>query len=152
MDPRTGSIQQRLSGISDDCGRSNSAWRFFPAWGVLVFAVLSVVARFGLHWGLPIPQCWLRRLTGIPCPTCGCTRSLAAWSELNLEHAFFFNPLFFCGCVALMIWLAVSAVERLSGRTFLPNLRIGLRRWSMWKLGILLVAVNWLYLCLTLPK
>lgn len=152
MERRTSSIQQSPFGISDDCGRSNSAWRFFPACGVLAFAFLSVAARFGLHWDLPIPQCWLRKFTGIPCPTCGCTRSLAAWSEMNLGQAFHFNPLFFCVCVALMIWGAVSAVERLSGRAFLPSLRVGLRRWPWWKLGILLVAVNWLYLCLTLPK
>jgi len=52
----------------------------------------------------------------------------------------------------LIFWAAVSGLERFSGRTLLPSNRDGFRQWPLWKIGILLVAMNWLYLCLTLPK
>jgi hypothetical protein len=71
---------------------------------------------------------------------------------LNLEQAFRFNPLFFCLCVALILWLVVSVVERCTGRALLSNVRNGLRQWPVGKIGLALVAVNWLYLCLKLPK
>lgn len=141
-----------LKAASGNSDGSKSAWKFYPVWGVLAFAVLSVAARFGLQWGIPFPQCWMRKLIGVPCPSCGCTRSLAAWGDLNLAQAFYFNPLFFCVCVALIVWLLVSTTERLSGRPFLPNLRAKLRQWPVWRVAIALVAVNWLYLYLKLPK
>jgi len=115
-------------------------------------AVLAVVARFGLLWQLPLPQCWLRKLTGIPCPSCGCTRSLAAWAMLDLEQAFRFNPLFFLLCVALLAWSALRLVEKFSQRTYLDDLKVRLKNWPWWKIGAALLALNWLYLCFTLPK
>jgi hypothetical protein len=109
-------------------------------------------ARLVLLYGLPFPQCWLRKLTGIPCPSCGCTRSLASWATLDLEQAFRFNPLFFLLCAAVLAWSAWWLVERLSHRTLLAGLKPRMRHWPWWKIGAALLAMNWLYLCLTLPK
>jgi hypothetical protein len=115
-------------------------------------AALAVVARLAMLWQLPLPKCWLRKLTDVPCPSCGCTRSLAAWATLDLEHAFRFNPLFFLLCVALLAWSALRLAEKFSRRTFLDGLKLRLKGWPWWRIGAALLALNWLYLCLTLPK
>lgn len=123
-----------------------------PVWFVLGMAALAVVARFALLWQLPLPECWLRKLTGVPCPSCGCTRSLASWARLDLEHAFYFNPLFFLLCATVLAWSALWLVERFSQRRVLDGLQGRLKDWPWWKIGGTLLLVNWLYLCLMLPK
>ena len=118
----------------------------------LLLPVGAVAARLVLSQGWFSPQCLLRKFTGIPCPSCGCTRSLAAWSYLDFEQAFRFNPLFFLVCAGMLLWFGARAMELLSRQKFLPNLRLTLREWPLWKIGAALVALNWLYLCLALPK
>jgi Protein of unknown function (DUF2752) len=115
-------------------------------------AALAVVARVALLWQLPLPQCWLRKLTDVPCPSCGCTRSLAAWATLDLDQAFRFNPLFFLLCAGLLAWSALRLLEKLSQRTFLEDFKARLKHWPWWRIAVVLLALNWLYLCLTLPK
>lgn len=105
-----------------------------------------------MRWQLPLPFCLLRKLTGIPCPFCGSTRSLAAWATLDVEQAFRFNPLFFVLCVALLAWSSLWIAEKVFQQRFLDRLQIRLRSWPWWRIGIVLLMLNWLYLCLALPK
>ena len=121
-------------------------------WAAVTLGAAAVAAKLMVAWNLPLFQCWLHKLTGIPCPSCGCTRSLLAWWEGDLEKAFRFNPLFFVACLAVFLWLAAWVVEVVSGWNFLAGLRLPLSRPLVWKIGLALVALNWLYLCLTLPK
>ena len=125
-------------------------WR--PIVVLISFAALAVFARFALLEHLPLPPCWLRKLTGIPCPSCGCTRSLASWATLDVEQAFRFNPLFFLLCVGFLMWSALWLVERFSGRRLLDDFKKRTEHWPWWKVGATLLVVNWLYLCLMLPK
>lgn len=135
------------------CGTNErQSSRYTPLIVILVFVLATVMAKWVNGLGLPFPQCWLRKLTGIPCPSCGCTRSLAAWATLDLEQAFRFNPLFFVLCVALIVWSGAWMADKLLRRTFLRDLRARLSQWPWWKIGAALLALNWLYLCLTLPK
>jgi hypothetical protein len=115
-------------------------------------ALLAVAAHVALLWRLPLPQCWLRKLTGVPCPSCGCTRSLAAWATLEMDQAFRLNPLLFLLCVAALAWTTLWLVEMAARRTFLHGLKSRVQGWPWWRIGGALIALNWLYLCLTLPK
>jgi Protein of unknown function (DUF2752) len=58
-------------------------------WAILGFfsapLIGSVFYRYGYH--LPFLKCPLRSLTGIPCPTCGMTRSFVAIAQGNLNTA-----------------------------------------------------------------
>jgi hypothetical protein len=112
----------------------------------------TALVHLATRWQLPLPPCWLRKLTGIPCPSCGCTRSLAAWANGDVEQALRFNPLFFALCVGLVLWLAVWLAEKSFGRKILADWRGRTRRWPWWGMGAVLLVLNWLYLCLTLPK
>jgi len=47
--------------------------------------------------------CPIRHLTGIPCPTCGVTRSLASLVRLDFARALHFHPLSLPICLAILI-------------------------------------------------
>jgi len=126
--------------------------RRLPLWIGLAFVLLAFGVHLAARWQLPFPQCLLRKFTGVPCPTCGCTRSLLAWSDLDLAAAFRFNPLFFVLCLGLLAWLGLWCVERLTGRAWLERWGARVRRGPIWKVFIALAVVNWLYLCLKLPR
>jgi hypothetical protein len=62
--------------------------------------------------------CPIRLLTGYPCPGCGGTRSIGAFSLGEFERAWLLNPIAFALCVIVILWsmklpplnkLAVSA-------------------------------------------
>ena len=115
-------------------------------------AGIIVAVRLGVEWHLPLPVCWLRQLTGIPCPACGCTRSLLAWSKFDLSQAFFYNPLFFLGCLAALLWAAWCALENICGRPSRRRIESAAQRHLIWRIVAVLAVLNWLYLCLELPK
>ncbi len=71
-------------------------------WGILAIAAVPIViaSLFGLGIQLPLPPCPIRAITGIPCPTCGMTRSFLAIVHGDLGHALsehVFGPLLFLG-------------------------------------------------------
>src|SRR5437016_13411111 len=58
-----------------------------------------VAAAAWLALGLPWPHCAFHELTGLPCVTCGATRSAIAFFHGNIVSAWKWNPLVFaCFC------------------------------------------------------
>ena len=91
-------------------------WWIWPAFLLLVAILADVSAAilvpkadelchaFGI-WQFG-GECDFTRLTGLPCPQCGMTRSFAWGIRLNWIKAFFYNPAGF----ALFLWLNVSGI------------------------------------------
>jgi hypothetical protein len=133
---------------------SLSKGRWLPLWSAL--CVLGAVAalRLAVAWHVPLPFCLLRRLTGIPCPACGCTRSVLAWTEFDPVAAFTFNPLFCLCCLVGACWLLWRGIGLASGGRYgwTTTGRSGFRRWPWGKVVAALAALNWIYLCFNLPK
>lgn len=123
-----------------------------PALALIGLAGAVTALHFAVRWQIPLPFCALRRWTGVPCPACGSTRSLLAWSELELGQAWLFNPLFFLACLMVVMWALLWFTEKLSGGNWLASLENALQRLFTWKLVLVLAGLNWLYLCLALPK
>jgi hypothetical protein len=95
----------------------------------------------------PMFQCKFKALTGIPCATCGGTRSvLAVLRDFDLAAAFWNNPLVFIGLGFLTIYLGYAATVLLLRR---PRLRLHIpkrRRMQMGAVFLALLLINWAYL------
>jgi len=122
----------------------------------LLWLLISVSTFLALSlWlsaGLATPRCAFRALTGLPCLTCGATRS--AWQFL---HGHFltslrFNPLAFLAYCGIAIF-DLYAIAVLIART--PRLRLSnFTRFEKLVVRILVIALlsgNWLYLVVARP-
>lgn len=96
--------------------------------------------------GAPGPTtCWFKSATGLPCATCGGTRTFALLLDARLGDAFSLNPMV-AGLIVLtpaglVAWWALSRRERHAGRAFAKS------RWpsrAAWTL-IALLGANWVY-------
>ncbi len=115
--------------------------------GIVLLALLA--GRF-----LPVlalaPSCAFKALTGVPCPTCGSTRSIVYLSHGDLAPAFFMNPLVLAGALAALVYLLYSLF------TFffvVPRIAVALsgkEKDRVRALAVLLIFANWLYLVITL--
>ena len=108
--------------------------------GVLLLAGISLafLAQYALRHGLAWP-CVFLNITGVPCPTCGTTRALAALAALDPLSAFRLNPLTTAAVLAAIplpfVWSRFRP---------LPHF--------FWIALCCLIMLNWLYLCLFLPR
>lgn len=133
-------------GVGGSIGSSSALW-ILGGW------LLVLAAARGIQW-FPnlLPPCGLRTLTGLPCPFCGGTRALIAWSRLDFAQAFACNPLVGLGCIAVCAWFFVWMVDHWRGGDW--NVRTARRLqkkpWPAILIGAALA--NWIYLLLWLPK
>jgi hypothetical protein len=113
--------------------------------GVSVATIAGGVAWLAM--GLPWPRCPFFSVTGLPCLTCGATRSAIAFLHRDFLSALRWNPLVFaafCGLIAFDLYAAIILLGRL------PRLRIV--DWTVAEKKtvriavISLLALNWIYL------
>jgi Protein of unknown function (DUF2752) len=107
---------------------------------------------FGAIWlalDLPWPHCAFHHFTGLPCVTCGATRSVIAFFHGNIWSAWKWNPLvfvFLCGLSIFDLYALIILA------THAPRLRIvqctAEEKRFVRVLGITLLAANWGYLLL----
>jgi hypothetical protein len=116
------------------------------------FAGAAFAAKMAQEHHLPWPRCWFREFTGLPCPTCGATHSLLAFARFDPGSAFRYNPLFSLACVGVVIWLFVAVLDRLFGFGIVNRVCDVGKRWPVGKIAIGLIVLNWLYLCVYLPR
>ena len=62
----------------------------------IIYGAIAMIALCAV-WLLPVlsfvPSCAFKMLTGIPCPTCGSTRSMVHLANGDIFAAFMMNPL-----------------------------------------------------------
>ena len=122
----------------------------------LVWLLVSLGAFLGLAlWfavRLPTPQCVFHALTGLPCVTCGATRSAFQFLHGHFSASLFFNPLAFLAFCSVLAY-DLYALVMLAARA--PRLRFGnfSRSEKLFARGavIILLAGNWLYLLMVRP-
>jgi Protein of unknown function (DUF2752) len=104
-------------------------------------------AAIWLSLGLPWPTCLFHELTGLPCLTCGATRSTIAFLHGNFATAWSWNPLAFIAlcAVALFDLYALSVLIMRAQRlriVFLSERAKHITRFVV----IAVLALNWIYL------
>jgi hypothetical protein len=99
--------------------------------------------------GLPWPRCVFYELTGLPCVTCGMTRSAIQFFHWHFLAAWKWNPLVFallCGVTAFDAYAFFALVTRA------PRLRVAqfnqCEKIFIRASVVALLALNWIYLLL----
>jgi hypothetical protein len=123
-----------------------------PLWVALSCVVILGSARLIQYLPFPLPRCGFRTLTGIPCPLCGGTHALIAWSELHPAAAFHFNPIVAFAPLAAGLWLATALLDWCFGLKWARRIFSRLREKPCLSVLLCLALLNWIYLILWLPR
>jgi len=112
-------------------------------WGGVSLALIAASPLAG-GFAAALPGCPFKALFGIPCPSCGVTRSAMALATLDIAGAMSINPLATAAWVVLIVGGVVAgALACLDQSPPEPAWQVARRvRW----LSVLLVLVNWAYL------
>jgi uncharacterized protein DUF2752 len=99
--------------------------------------------------GIQLPLCGFKTITGLPCPTCGITRTVIALSRGDLSRGLFMNPLAAILCGAGLLYLLYAAVVlALRLPRFRPTVTApGARRLRI--AAVTVLALNWIWLIAT---
>jgi hypothetical protein len=121
-----------------------------PDHELIWLAVSAASIAGGVAWlamALPWPRCPFLAVTGLPCVTCGATRSTIAFLHGNFLAALRWNPLAFAAFCALVAFDLYAAIV-IAGRTA----RLHIVDWTAREknaariAALSLLALNWIYL------
>jgi hypothetical protein len=119
----------------------------------IIYGGIALLALFACRF-LPVlafaPSCVFKGLTGLPCPTCGATRSIVFLARGDITAAFFMNPLVGACAIAAVLFLLYSLFTLIFD---VPRIGVALsenEKDLLRALVVLCVLVNWLYLVITL--
>jgi hypothetical protein len=97
---------------------------------------------------VPFIPCLFKRITGIPCPSCGATRMCFSLLHREIVSAFLFNPLMFLGGIVFFLWIAYGFYMWFSKKKILLKFTKG--ETLIMKLFLLtLFLLNWCYLIIS---
>jgi hypothetical protein len=111
----------------------------------------AVLGSVWLAMGLPFPRCGFLALTGLPCFTCGATRTSVAFLHLDFARAIVLNPLVFIALCAVVIYDLYALIVLV---TRAPRLRLEVTSRLVRPAIVLTLAAaaigNWAYLLVSL--
>ncbi len=119
---------------------------------VTFIAVLSLLSVARFYDRLPVrpPECGFKSTFGIPCVSCGGTRSIKALSRGRIIEALRFNPAAVIGAFVSFIWMLSGLRRFFAGSAPLPIPEQNRRIWRVAFVAMILLALNWVYLILFL--
>jgi hypothetical protein len=114
-----------------------------------LYAVPLVVLEGAVYFFLPtrwVPRCFFKRLSDLPCPTCGAYRAFRALLQGDIRGALAIQPLLTLlalTAAALFGYALLTACGRLPRFHLVCSPR---ERRAVWLAAGALVLLNWLYL------
>ncbi|MEZ6242957.1 MAG: DUF2752 domain-containing protein [Phycisphaerales bacterium] len=119
----------------------------YARWGAGVATVFVLSRATGIHADL----CPLHRMTGLPCPFCGGTRTVFLLASLHPLDALAMNPMVALALPALVLALVTRfATARTLHLDAPPERRHAITR-ALTLAAAMLLLVNWVYLLAYLP-
>lgn len=114
---------------------------------LLVTASAAGMALAWLSLSLPWPACVFRAVTGLPCVTCGATRTAVALMHGDLLAAWRLNPLICAGIAAIALFDLYASVVLIAAarRLRLVSPALNARRVLVVS-ACAVIALNWAYL------
>ena len=117
----------------------------WPLWAVLIVLVWLALGGAAVwlssHHDRPVTLCLIKRVTSLPCPTCGFTRGVLSLLSGEPGQWWLYNPLLFS---VLALFIAVTGIRILFARGLRIRLT-GTERAIAWLLSAILFAANWAY-------
>ncbi len=120
---------------------------------IVTFAAVAaglLAAHYYDRLPLKPPGCGFRSAFGIPCVSCGGTRSIRSLASGRVGEAIAYNPAVPFGALVSLFWLVLSINRYLAGTaphsTFEQNIRI--KRVAI--AALFLLVLNWIYLIIFL--
>jgi len=116
-------------------------WGPMAALIVVCIGFLKDLARF-------VPSCIFHDITGVPCLTCGGTRSAVALSQFNILSSFLNNPLVPLLAMGLLVFssfVLTGYVLNKNAELILTSPEKKIIRFSIFAI----IGVNWLFLILS---
>jgi len=126
-----------------------------------LYRILSIACLAGYIWlyfnlstfysktTSQIGVCLFKRITSIPCPACGTTRSVLSIIQGNLLEAFYWNPFGFLLLTVLIItpiWVVIDAINK---KDSLLIFYVAVEKKLQQKLvvipAIALILINWFW-------
>lgn len=113
--------------------------------------LLLCMAGYGwMYWSWPPDTvCLVKALTGVPCPSCGTTRSVQAILLGRFKEAAWINPLGYVALSALIFLPLWTIADMLSGRSSFreqyQRMECALRRPVFLISFAMLILLNWLW-------
>jgi hypothetical protein len=89
--------------------------------------------------------CLFHSITGVPCPSCGATRSAVSLVHGDIFYALKMNPLFFLFYIILVIWGILSLVLFITRKKMKITLNMTEARLIRWG-ALAAIFINWGYL------
>lgn len=93
--------------------------------------------------------CLSKRVTDVPCPSCGTTRSVLSFFKGDFLKALYWNPLGILSAIFLIIsplWLLFDFIfQKKSFYGMFLKMENFLKKWYIFVPLILLVAINWIW-------
>jgi hypothetical protein len=127
-------------------GKLRAAFRRFSSSNAarVLLAVAIVAACVALAHVFGVTLCPMKRLLGVPCPTCGTTRAFAELLRGDVFGAFARQPLVIsCNLLGLPVLLVIRFVS--DRRTMADLLAAVSRSVIVWCLVAAAVLANWIY-------
>jgi hypothetical protein len=112
---------------------------------VALFGSLWLLQRVGFDFGLLFGPCGMKQRTGLPCPTCGMTTSVLAFTRGDLLTAFYVQPAAAFLCALLVIGAILAFLTSVFGIYFntLDRLKGEIKIWHV-AVGLLIIlAAGW---------
>lgn len=120
----------------------------WPLWAILVVLVWLALGGAAVwlssYHDRAVTLCLIKRVTGLPCPTCGFTRGALSLLSGRRGQGWLYNPLLFSVLVlfflatGIRVFFAHAVTIRLSRR----------ERAIAWLLAAILFTANWAYVIL----
>jgi hypothetical protein len=119
----------------------------FEPWFLFASATFGIGCLAWLTLGLPWPVCWFRHTLGVPCPTCGATRSALALAHGDIGLALRTNPLMCLVYIAVVVFdlYAISVLVLRTRRLRLARVPLQVQR-GLRVIAVSVVIGNWIYL------
>lgn len=125
-----------------------SAVKKFYWFAAMFFLVAWLWLLFNLQQSSHFTICFFKKITGIPCPSCGITRSIISILSQNWDKAFHYNPLGYLAII-LMTILPIWIIRDLLGKSStLYNCFIKFESFVKYRslptaIGIFIILINW---------